>query len=59
MTEDNRIADLYNNWRELGWILESFQPGLTCPLPDEDPSIVDALKLIALADDRRRKGMCV
>ena len=47
------LAREYNFWRYLGANLDKAQPGLCSPLPDESPDIVDALKIIDLADKLR------
>jgi len=47
---------LYNFYRSLGEVLEVAQPGLTCPLPDNSPDLVDALKVIDKADQLRKEN---
>lgn len=50
------LPHLFNFYRDLGVSLSHLQPGLTQPLPDGDPSIVDAMKVIYEAD-QLRKGL--
>ncbi len=47
---------LFNFYRDLGGALNELQPGLTLPLPDEDPNFVDALKVIHEADRLRMEA---
>lgn len=48
------LPHLFNFYRDLGVSLSHLQPGLTQPLPDGDPSIVDAMKVIYEADQLRK-----
>lgn len=48
------LPHLFNFYRDLGVSLSHLQPGLTYPLPDGDPSIVDAMKVIYEADQLRK-----
>jgi hypothetical protein len=52
------LADLYNFYRDLGELLDYHQPGLVNPLPDGDPSEVDAMRIIYEADQLRRGIEC-
>ena len=49
-----QLAYLYNIWRDLGAYLDDAQPGLTRALPDDSPDLVDAMKVIYVADQLRR-----
>ena len=44
------LPHLLNFYRDLGALINDLQPGLTLPLPDGDPSEVDAMKVIYEAD---------
>lgn len=48
------LPHLFNFYRDLEAALNFLQPGLTSPLPDGDPNIVDAMKVIYEADQIRR-----
>jgi hypothetical protein len=48
------LPHLLNLYRDLGELLDSLQPGLTSPLPDGDPSEVDAMKVVFVADQIRK-----
>ena len=47
------IARLYNLWRDIGSLLNDSCPGLTEPLPENDPDIIEAIKVVSAADDMR------
>lgn len=44
------LPHLLNFYRDLGDLLNEIQPGLTLPLPEGDPSEIDAMKVIFEAD---------
>ena len=48
------LPHLLNFYRDLGALLDELQPGLINPLPDGDPSEVDAMKVIYEADQLQR-----
>lgn len=50
------LPRLLNFYRDLGECLDLLQPGLVSPLPEGDPSEVDAMKIIYVADRLRREG---
>ena len=50
------LPHLLNFYRDLGDAINWLQPGLTLPLPDGDPSEVDAMKIIFEADRLRSEG---
>ena len=47
------LPHLLNFYRDLGALMNELQPGLTLPLPEGDPSEVDAMKVIHEADRLR------
>jgi hypothetical protein len=54
----NSLPMLLNFYRDLGESIDFVQPGIVNPLPDGDPSEVDALKVIYEAD-QLKKGVAV
>ena len=50
------LPRLVNFYRDLGECLDLLQPGLIFPLPEGDPSEVDAMKVIYEADRLRKEG---
>lgn len=50
------LPRLFNVYRDLGALLNDAQPGLTYPLPDDSPDLVDAMKIIYEADRLRREN---
>lgn len=49
------LADALNFHRLLGQAIGELQPGLVDPLPEGDPSEVDAMKVLYEADSRMRE----
>ena len=52
------LPHLLNFYRDLGALLDEAQPGLTNPLPDGDPSELDAMKVVFEADQLRKGITC-
>jgi hypothetical protein len=50
------LPHLLNLYRDLGEALELCQPGITKPLPDNSPDMVDAMKIQYEADRLRRES---
>ena len=48
------VVDAYNLYRILGRAISSVQPGLVDPLPENDPNIVDAMKVVFEADQKMK-----
>ena len=51
----DQVVQLVLLHRAIGEIIEVFQPGIINPLPDGDPSIVDAMQIIYAADVAQEK----
>ena len=44
------LVSLVHLHRALGVAIDTYQPGITSPLPDDSPDLVDALKVLHEAD---------
>lgn len=55
---DFNLPQLLNYHRALGQYIDSLQPGVINPLPDDSPDLVDAMRVIDEADKIRKELQC-
>lgn len=53
---ENDLVNLVLLHRAIGHLINAYQPGIVTPLPDGDPSEVDALKVLYTVDQLWREG---